>query len=250
MTSAFRPGLPGIDTRPYLGGRDSDEPQFDLVSYPDSENPALAEFLPHSSAIPVPFEATTIRGYALFDTHAKYVDTDRIVATTAHAVYTPSGRVSEDSVHAACRLIIGKETGTSTPPVSDYHEEELWRTFNGDPDRPLYSDWVTTDLDTTTVNDFDRTTYSQRRPILYLDGLSESVQRPVLEYAFVIQSTAWGLVETAVSLYPDPEQDRATEIAVSMGDNVLKQALEYPTPEPPEFGTSRTGERSDEQRSQ
>jgi hypothetical protein len=77
------------------------------------------------------------------------------------------------------------------------------------------------------LHEFDqqRAAFRLRKPRLRVDDISISVERPVIEQAFVVQSTDWGFVETGAHVTPQPEDGRTLELAEGVADVATAQSV-------------------------
>jgi hypothetical protein len=234
MTEQFTPMFPGSAIRERSVLTEDLDPEFALSVGPEAPDaqPVLHELIPHGSAVPVPFDASPHRHSGSFARTAKYTDTDSFCGTSASAVYLPGGDVGKLGAHLGCRVTtVAEARGSDGDAVDAYYTETLWEAFDGDPTASHYTGWVTSDLEETTAFDHRRSVYAMRAPLLRQERIPESVSRPVAAHAFVVQSLPWGLLETCVYLAPDPEEGRARSLAVSVADQVGRQAVRCPNPQ-------------------
>lgn len=230
MTDQFTTLLPGRGRAPGMRERAIDLPFFDLKVRPSEPSPSLHAFLPDEASVPVPFDATDRQMVWQSCTKPASDDLGSLRQAHVQSVYAPGGEIGDLGVHTACRLNLVIDSHQTPDDIAVYHGEAVRNGFDGDPDRPIFSDWVTTETEQTSPFGFSRTAHWHRRPVIRLHKIPASVQRPIIECAWVVQSTAWGLVETCAYLTPDPEQERARELAVGLADSIMQQVTTYPEP--------------------
>jgi hypothetical protein len=233
MCSDFNPVVPDTWAR-FRDEERRTEPEkptaIELTPHPTSDPPALRELLPSNAHVPAPFEPTEYRREYSFVRTMSHIDREDMAGKAALAVYGPHGAVSDQSVHLACQVTCLQPEDRTDEALAAYHKEKLWGQCQGDPNRDIYSSWVTATHETERVYDHQRTTYAIRRPRLIVETLDTAVQRPVTEEAFVIQTTDWGFVGTGAFLTPDPDSGEALDLATTVADAATKQAVEYQTP--------------------
>ena len=230
MTDSFTPVLPGRGRAPVSHDNDTDLPSFELKVRPTEPSPSLPAFLPNGGSVPVPFDPTTRQKIWQSWSTPATDQLDSLKQVRVQSVYAPNGEIGDLGVHTACRLNLISESHRSPEDISVYHEQAVRDGLDGDPDRPIFSDWVTTDTEQTSACGYPRTVHSHRRPVIRLHEIPASVSRPVIECAWVVQSTAWGIVETCAYLTPDPDQGRARELAGELADSIMHQVTAYPEP--------------------
>lgn len=206
------------------------KPPFELSAHPQADPPKLTELLPAGSHVPAPFEPTKYRRCSNFSTTTSYIDRSALTGEAAVAIYSPGGEFGEQSVQVACQITRLPTEDQTTETVAAHHKEKLWKQCHGDPDREIYSSWVTTTRETETAYGFPRTSYRVRRPRLTVATLDTDVHRPVSERAIVIQSTEWGLIGTGAFLTPSPDNKEALNLARTVADTVTGQAVECQPP--------------------
>lgn len=230
----FRPQLPGRDT-PFsltveMEREQRNPPDFSIAPTPPCDYPQLSELFPTAELTPASFKPTDVRYWTRLGYNARYVDAGRVSMESAIVVYTPSGEIGDQGVHLACRISLVDEEQRTHDGIAAWHRETVLETFDGNPDRPIHSDWVTSELGQKTAYDHERTTYYARYPRLFLEGLPASIERPVDENAFVVQSTDWGLIETGAYLTPKPDSGQAQELAELLADTVAADAQQCSCP--------------------
>lgn len=233
MSTEVTPVLPDttvrFDRKPHRDG-ESFVPQFELTAHPQTDSPRLTELLPAGSHVPAPFEPTKYRRCVKFSKTTSYIDRPELSGEAAVAIYAPGGEIGDQSVQVACQITLLPPEDRTAEMVEAHHEEKLWTQCHGDPDRKIYSSWVTTTRETETAYGFPRTSYRVRRPRLTVATLDSDIHRPVSERAIVIQSTEWGLIGTGAFLTPSPDDKEALNLARTVADAATAQAVECQPP--------------------
>ncbi len=84
--------------------------------------------------------------------------------------------------------------------IEKHHENQLWRAFGRrEPTLDYFSGWYDTDIVERTVNGHRQTRHWRRSPQMqqWADEPAQS-ERPYNEYALLVQSTGWGVLEVEV----------------------------------------------------
>jgi len=230
----IEPTLPGRSVRVQKDTNQNEshfQSSFPLVRRPSDEQPRLHELLPTASDTPALFEPTNHQQARRFARTTDHINAEHMSGREALAVYAPDGELGEQAVHLGCRTTLLDADQRTSDQIKAFQKEKMWTPFDGNPDRQLFSSWVTTDLESQTKHGHRRTQCRVRIPRIYVHDVSSPGRRPVIERAYIVQSVDWGFVETGAYLTPQPEDGRALELAETVADAATAQAVAHETPE-------------------
>jgi hypothetical protein len=226
MTSAYRPPLVG----------ENQISSYDRLLVADAgymatlteSAPKLFELLPLSGQVPIPFELAGVHAQeptANPRQPSKKEGTSPSYSVTA--AYTPDGTLGWPLRTLVTRLALFDDNHTDDDIDACYErklDQELTK------EEPT-TKWIDTTHDEGTVHGHRRTTFSQRRPLLYKHGQYDGgVSRPVFVYAFVLERTDWGFIETGLYLSPDPNPGRPLDIVETVTGTIAHEAKRLPRP--------------------
>jgi hypothetical protein len=147
-------------------------------------------------------------------------------------LYTPDGSRDEQERILACRLNYIGDDHAHSADIDAYHELKLEDEF-ADGERAGYTDWVDSSFTQEEVSGFKRTIFTLRKPILFGDpDAQHNVDRPVIEIAFVLRTTSWGVIETGTYHLPDPDPSVTRQSVSELADTVMNRADRLPRPTP------------------
>lgn len=198
---------------------------------PNETAPKLFQLLPDSTHMPPAY--TLAGGTSDHDPDTCDDPWRNDAPNPSHAVtalYSADGQCEYQPRVLACRLCLLDEGHEFATDIAGYHESKVADEF-GEEERELYTDWVDTSFTQTTVNGFDRTVFTIRKPVLtHHIPAQQQASRPVLAMAFALQSTPWGCIETDAFFSPDPEPGAGRTAVTDLADTVTNRADRLPRP--------------------
>lgn len=198
---------------------------------PDETTPKLFQLLPDSAHIP---PAYTLAGaqseQGTDDAEDPWCDTAPDPSHAVTALYTANGQCEYQPRVLACRLCLLDDAHKYSANIAEYHESKVTDEFSED-ERQAYTDWVDHSFTQTTVNGFDRTVFTIRKPIVTAHiPAQQQASRPVLVMAFALQSTPWGCIETGAFFSPNPEPGAGRTAVTDLADTLTNRADRLPQP--------------------
>lgn len=221
--------LPLVGERPTVKSTDLLPADDDYMRRPTESNLRLFQLLPDSNHVAQQYTLAGITAppcQHIQQGHRRSIKS----SYTATALYTPTGATEYQDRVLACRLHLITDDHAHDDSMTAYHEAKLDAEFD-DGERAAYTDWTDWSFDQDTINGHQRTTFSLRRPILVSRTSAETnVHRPVLVYAFALQTTPWGLLEIGTYQTPNPDPGTALNEVTALADLLSNRVERFPKP--------------------
>lgn len=203
----------------------------EYMATPAESEPPLFQLLPLSREVPPPFELAGV--YAQTPTanpRRPSITTGPSPSSSVTAAYAPDGTLDWPLRTLVTRLALFDDEEHTHEDIEACCERKVEEEFGGEEEDPT-TEWIDTTYHEETVGDYRRTTFSHRQPLLYKYGQYDGgVSRPVFVFAFALQVTDWGFVETGLYLSPDPDPGSPLDIVETVTDTLTNRAERLPTP--------------------
>lgn len=227
-----RYNLPLVGARRTLNGSSMMSASDAYMRRPAESAPTLFEFLPDTTHVELPYTVAGVHaGPPSTPNRPNRPVTYPLDPTrSVTALYTPDGTRDYQERLLACRLNLIADDHEDSDDIDAYHDRKLDEEFE-DGQREAYTDWTESAFTQTHDSGFERTTYTLRKPILSTPTeVQLTASRPVLVWAFVLQSTPWGLIEAGTYHWPDPDPGDALDTVTALADTVTNRADRLPRP--------------------